>query len=566
MWHSRSSDDGGFSLVELLVTMVIIGTVLIGLIGVQLTAMRTVALSKQRQQAVGLANQAIEELRALPYLTVAGGLSTADLTGDPNIRGGLLQPGYSSAVNETLVTSIGQSTAPLYPHVQPSTSTKVGNTQYDVRVYVSLVGGSATAGYWLTAIVKWTSSVTKNTAKTVAVRSELFSPSGCLSTATHPFSGPCQAFLYGNAGTTPAGITLQPVDTANPQMMSDVDLQSAGVTLPEESVTAELEQALSAQGKATTSGGQATTSAGGQTAGNQAATSAADTDPGTGTPSGTRRATASQSSPNQLVFGPSAGQVVLTASPSDSGTSVSTTAAGSADGCNDVTGTALTNNDVCTSVSATPSGSASAAYRGYPLAAIAAGATSRSFAARFTAPGGIQCPTANGVGCISAGTALNIGTASVGAGLPGVPAGYSAMVSVANYAARSSAASGLGASSSPLRTRSGSLTYWGTDQAAHTVTLDSTTSSSIALGPVVSTAGQLAIAMSGTVTVSPTTTASTGPASCATACTQTTTVPSVSASVTFTFTQGGAQVAYFTLRLDLGTALTKATYKAAPSA
>lgn len=566
MWHPRSSDDGGFSLVELLVTMIIIGTVLIGLIGVQLTAMRTVALSKQRQQAVALANQAIEELRALPYLTVAGGLRTADLTGDPNITGGSLQPQYSSAVNEALVTSTGQATAPLYPHVQPSTATKVGNTQYDVRVYVSLVGASATAGYWLTAIVKWTSSVTKNQPKSVAVRSELFSPSGCLSTATHPFSGPCQAFLYGNAGTTPAGITLQPVDAAHPQLLPGRDVQSAGVTLGEESVTAQLEQALSAQGKATTSGAQATTSAGVQTVGNQSAISAADTDPGTGTPSGTGSATASQSSPNQLVVGPTGGQLVLTAGPSDAGRSVSTTAAGSADGCNDVTGTALTNNDVCTSVSTTPSGSAAATYRGYPLASVAAGATSRSFAARFPTPGGIRCPTASGVGCVSARTALNVGTASIGAGLPGMPAGYSAMVSVANYAASASAESGLGASSSPVRTRNGSLTYWGADQAAHTVTLDPTTSSSITLGQVFATEGSLNISMNGTVSMSSAATVTTGPSGCATACTQTTTVPSVSASVTFTFTQSGVQVGYFTLRLDLGTALTKTTYKAAPSA
>ncbi|MEP6696023.1 MAG: type II secretion system protein [Pseudonocardiales bacterium] len=563
MWHPRRTDDGGFTLVELLVTMVIIGTVLIGLIGVQVSAMRTVAVSKQRQQAVALANQAIEELRALPYLTVSGGLLSTDLAGDPNISAGRLRPTYTSAIDETLVTSNTQSKAPLYPHVQPSASTKVGNTQYDARLYVSLVAADMTQGYWLTSIVSWTSSATSSRPKTVAVRSRLFSPSGCLSTATHPFSGPCQAFLYGNAGRTPAGVSLQAVDAAAPQLFNGIDLVSANISMPSLSAVVQLEQALSAQGKATTSGVQVITLGAPQAIGGRSAASSADTDPSTGAASGTSSDSVAQPGTSQLNFG--SGSILnLGLGATDTATSVSTTAAASADNCREaVSGTALATYNVCTSSSVAPGGSLSATYSGQPLATIGPGAPSRASAARFTAPGATRCTAAAGVGCTSAATQQNVGTVTVGSGLP-AQLGFTNMVSLTGYSATAVAESGIGAAG-PVVTRSGQLTYRGIGQQPSVVTLSPTTSLSAPLGAAVAVSGQLTVGMSGDVRVLPATATSTGAAPCATACSVSVTVPSVSVSVTFDISLSGVRVAYFTLRLDLGSALAKTTYKAAPS-
>lgn len=568
MWHPNAAREDGFTLIELLVTMVIIATVLIGLIGVQVSAMRTVALAKQRQQAVALANQAIEQLRALPYLTVGGGLLSTDLIGDANVSAGRLRPTYSGSIDEVLVTSTTQATAPLTPHVQPTASTKVGNTQYDARVYVSLVGADAAAGYWLTAIVKWTSSVTKNVPKTVAVRSQLFSPSGCLSTATHPFSGPCQAFLYGNSGTTPAGITLGAVDATTSSLFIGSSLESAIVSLPALSAAVQLEQALSAQGKATTSGVLATTAGAPLAVGSQSANSAADTDPSSGTPSATSTGSAAQSS-SSLSFSGAGNLLGLNAGASDSASSVSTTAATSADNCKEaVSGSTLVTNNVCTSSSVTPGGSLSATYLGIPLATVGPGSASRAYAARFTSPGATRCVAATGVGCTSSGVQHTVGTVSVGSGLPALGLGaFTNLVTLSGYSSTAIAESGLGAAAGQTKTRSGTLTYRGSALLPTVLPLTATTSLNVDLPVATSISGLVSVAMAANIRVLPASVNTTGATPCVVAaCTVAVTVPSVTVSVTFDVRLAGAQLAYFTLNLDLGSALAKTTYKAAPSA
>src|SRR5690348_12820879 len=96
----NNRDDSGFTMVELIVTMVIISTVLLGLVGVQISSLVTTSAAKQRQQASALANQSMEELRALPFATVSGGLYSGDLTADPNISGSYFKPAYDTAINE----------------------------------------------------------------------------------------------------------------------------------------------------------------------------------------------------------------------------------------------------------------------------------------------------------------------------------------------------------------------------------------------------------------------------------------------------------------------------------
>src|SRR5438067_11062830 len=69
-------EESGFTLIEL---MVAIGVILVSLLALAYTAglaFTDEALARQRQSATGLASQAIEQVRALPFDTMAKGLSS----------------------------------------------------------------------------------------------------------------------------------------------------------------------------------------------------------------------------------------------------------------------------------------------------------------------------------------------------------------------------------------------------------------------------------------------------------------------------------------------------------
>jgi prepilin-type N-terminal cleavage/methylation domain-containing protein len=214
--------DDGFTLTEVVVTLFVISAVLLGLITVQVKALGSVGLAKERQQATALVNRTMEQLRALPYDTVSSGLRLCDTAGDTNIVSGAFRPAYDASINEALVTNStacsGAVLAPLSPHVQQGASTLVGARQFKVSTYVTRVSSTSDQGYFLTVLAEWTSANANNVPKNVAVRSRLYSPVGCSSssTATRPFAGPCQAFFYSDAGTAPSGITVTSVASGAP--------------------------------------------------------------------------------------------------------------------------------------------------------------------------------------------------------------------------------------------------------------------------------------------------------------------------------------------------------------
>src|SRR6266542_1043590 len=88
--RSRLRGEAGFTLVEL---MVAVGIMLVALLALAYTAtigFSDIALARQRQGATGLANQTMEQIRALPFDVLKKGLSNAELAGggDPNIISG----------------------------------------------------------------------------------------------------------------------------------------------------------------------------------------------------------------------------------------------------------------------------------------------------------------------------------------------------------------------------------------------------------------------------------------------------------------------------------------------
>ena len=86
----RLGSEAGFTLVEVMVAAGILLTALVAMAYTMTVALSYTAFSRQRQGATGLANQTMEQIRALPFDVLKKGLSNADLTGggDPNIIGG----------------------------------------------------------------------------------------------------------------------------------------------------------------------------------------------------------------------------------------------------------------------------------------------------------------------------------------------------------------------------------------------------------------------------------------------------------------------------------------------
>lgn len=62
--HRRAAADDGFTLVEVLVSVLVLTGVLLGLAAVQTQSLKSVALSEERQQATGYANALLELARA----------------------------------------------------------------------------------------------------------------------------------------------------------------------------------------------------------------------------------------------------------------------------------------------------------------------------------------------------------------------------------------------------------------------------------------------------------------------------------------------------------------------
>lgn len=145
--HPAAED--GFTIVESAVAMALIFMVLIGLLGTLTSASKGIVTAKQRNTAVGLANQVLETARASSYAVV--GLNSADATiaSDSAIVGGAYDGSpivYASPSNQS-------------PWPQHQFSTTVSNTAYVMKVYVTLVSPAGADPYKrVTAIADWSGS------------------------------------------------------------------------------------------------------------------------------------------------------------------------------------------------------------------------------------------------------------------------------------------------------------------------------------------------------------------------------------------------------------------------
>jgi prepilin-type N-terminal cleavage/methylation domain-containing protein len=177
--------ESGFTLIELMMALLVMTIVVTSLAYVLTNALIDTAYARQRATAVTLANQTVEELRALPWATLENGLVTVQnssespdstYTTDTNISNGCFDnepldvngsgsgscsgtvppwsnPGcLSSATSAPPVASALTSPEPLDPH---QACYKVSGTGYGVDVYITWVAGTALPPVSATVVVSW---------------------------------------------------------------------------------------------------------------------------------------------------------------------------------------------------------------------------------------------------------------------------------------------------------------------------------------------------------------------------------------------------------------------------
>jgi prepilin-type N-terminal cleavage/methylation domain-containing protein len=164
--HARGAgrQDGGFTLVEVTVSLVLLAVVLAAALSLFVRAMANTDLQAQRGQAITLATDQLEQVRGLPVADLVNGRTEASVinlwTWDPSDKG---PTAYSVKAFDVTATS---ASTPLVPTVRTQT---VDNVDYVVRTYIDTcylpTTGSTTCGrtetsapkmYRIAVSVAWT--------------------------------------------------------------------------------------------------------------------------------------------------------------------------------------------------------------------------------------------------------------------------------------------------------------------------------------------------------------------------------------------------------------------------
>src|SRR4051794_32881893 len=594
---SRKRGDDGFTILELTVAMMVIAVVIVTLVGLQLSSVRTVASARQRQAATALADQKLERLRALPYNTIQAGLLATDSTlttaNDPRYASGRLGAPW----NEALVTSTNQTEPELNPHKQTKVLNNITYTMYTYVTHPIADDGTdstSTVDFWLTVVVQWSSKSTQNHPKSVAVRTRASYPAGCKGVSNHPYAGPCQPFLYGSSGRTTGGITITRADTSQPAV-AGLTFSSASDIFTNFTSQIGVEQTTSALSKAVESG----TNVDGTSTGQGVTTAAADIDPATATATGPFNVSVPASSAASNALSGSGGVLTLQRAGIASGGAVQAAIASTTAGnCQDLSGTVLPTNQACASSQIARVGTneadldlASVGGRDLPSMVLAsmqpADVAARSYEARFLTGAAGHCTGTTGDGCVAAGASRSVASFFAG-GLPAgdagdtLPSGFNGMVTGSNYTDTATAEAGpnsAAAGTSPqfVGTRNGTVTYW---NGSSYQPVDLNTTNTYNLGAVTAAYARngtptINFSISGTLKVTaPSTSKNAAPASAAcqpNACTSKANAGSLVVTLTYTISNSGGSgpsgtLAYFTVQMDLGTIEAAATYRAVPSA
>lgn len=590
--RALASHDAGFTLVELIVAMMIIATILLLLMVVQTSALVTTSQARQRQQATAVANQTLEELRALPWNVLNNGLNLGYVNShdDPNIpiSTTTLHPSANLSINENLKTSSGQTNVP--PLASGATNTnKVVQTDpsipgmtFEARSYTSVSNSPSTPNnvIMLTVIVSW-KRVGDAKIRSVIARSAAFAPTwGCGNPANQPFLGACEAIVSSSGGTqgpsiSVTGAAVGALAAGSVPILPGATALSAKLVSGEADGSSSSQQSISVDSGVTTPGGFVNDASDTPLASvgllqvlNKASndvgtTGAAPPDPSPATGSGTA-----------APFSVSSGDFVLRMVPSSSGLTGTAQASllssckvgvpagqGCARGSFTGGATAKGTFEIGTTTPATV----------FTLASIPVlPGTNEGWAGRFTTQPGtaaaVGCtPTISGAGCTSGGASRALPQIDVGAG-PWIPGG-TGIVQISSYSDSVMVQRGtnqLGALQ--VVNRTGLIKYWTGSAYTTGLTVNGSTSTTL-IPPVVTwTGGGYTVTAATTVSITApaSTTTGTDPACKTDSCSISADTGSVTISVTYTVS-GAASFAFVAVT-SLGTTRASAAFKAAPSA
>lgn len=209
--------DDGFSLVELVVAMFIIGGVLLSLVTLQTKAMVTIAQAKERQQATAIANEILEQLRALPWQSVTAGAYTYEV--GPYVSGNTMNIPDESFEPETLIerenviaSDDPAAGSPLDGiagtnrtiHTDPA----IPGFEFTAYSFVTQKTSGVAEPYNLTVVVEWTPRGKAETRKVVARTTAFNTRSGCGNSETRPYASACQDFFTTQASASAPSLSV----------------------------------------------------------------------------------------------------------------------------------------------------------------------------------------------------------------------------------------------------------------------------------------------------------------------------------------------------------------------
>jgi type II secretory pathway pseudopilin PulG len=189
-WPSRKSAEDGFTLVEVVIALVLITTVLVVLAGTMYSAFGSIGFSRQRDTATQLANQAMEQIKALNFSDLV--MSVGDITGDSLVA---CTAGAAPCLfNTRTIPTVSSGTlpaAPLYPHTTTTTpavgTSSPGPSTYTVSSYITFDPSNNTQARVATVRVTWNHPV-KGTTALVQIESTIFASGPVAAGTGHTWS------------------------------------------------------------------------------------------------------------------------------------------------------------------------------------------------------------------------------------------------------------------------------------------------------------------------------------------------------------------------------------------
>ncbi len=231
----RRTHDEGFTLIELIVAMLVLAIVLLSIITIQARALTTVAEANARQQATTFANEAMEQLRAVPWNVLKRGMASNYLAasgGDSHVGSDVLTvDGVTVALEVAAAGSADQDLDSPWPPLFDETGSHAhveedpagSGRQYTVYAYVTedLTGLDDAVG--LAVVVEWTSREDGDVDQTV-LWSTAYAPSGgCGDLNNAPFLASCQASFYGSAQSATVSTTVSAAEYVDSSVGGDQD-------------------------------------------------------------------------------------------------------------------------------------------------------------------------------------------------------------------------------------------------------------------------------------------------------------------------------------------------------